>query len=144
MMEVKGGKRPFAYQVDNGAWVSDTLFTNLAGGAHTVVMKDKNGCTTSLTFTVETIDEIEIPNGFTPNGDGMNDVWVLKNLSVLYPKCKVMVFNRWGVEVFRSTGYGQEWDGTINGKNLPDGTYYCIIELGEGKAPLRKSVTIMR
>lgn len=141
---ITGGKRPFTFQVDQGSWGSDTVFTQLSGGQHTLLVKDQQGCTASMTFTVGALQEIEIPNGFTPNGDGLNDLWVLKNLSALYPQCRVMVYNRWGVEVFRSAGYPKEWDGTLHGKPLPDGTYYCIIELGNGEPALRKSVSILR
>ncbi|GAB3817882.1 hypothetical protein GCM10028895_14430 [Pontibacter rugosus] len=69
---------------------------------------------------------------------------MIKNLQLLYPRCKVTVYNRWGSPVYESIGYKREWDGTFNGKILPDGTYYCIIELGEGQAPMKRSVTIMR
>jgi large repetitive protein len=126
------------------------------------VVKDSKGCTAQVSFTIETevevtpedpttpgdpgheFGELDIPNGFTPNGDGINDRWVLKNLSLLYPNCKVTVYNRWGSPVFESAGYKTEWDGTHNGKRLPDGTYYCIIEFGNSDAPLKRSVTIMR
>ena len=141
---LKGGVKPYTFQVDNGSINSDSVLTNLSGGNHTVLVQDKNGCSVSVPFVIEALDNIDIPNGFTPNNDGMNDRWVLKNLSIIYPKCRVQVFNRWGMLVFDSIGYRKEWDGTFNGKNLPDGTYYCIIELGNGEAPLKKSVTIMR
>jgi len=141
---LRGGVKPYTFQVDNSGVVTDSVLTNLSGGNHTVVVQDKNGCAVTIPFVIEALTDIEIPNGFTPNNDGINDKWVLKNLSVIYPKCSVKVFNRWGMLVFDSIGYRREWDGTYNGKNLPDGTYYCIIELGKGEAPLKKSVTIMR
>ncbi|GAA4444934.1 hypothetical protein GCM10023188_47440 [Pontibacter saemangeumensis] len=142
--KVEGGVKPYAYQLDNGSFTTATELSNLSGGTHTLVVKDANGCTTEVTFTIDAITEIEIPNGFTPNGDGLNDRWAIKNLALLYPNCRVAVYNRWGSPVFESTGYSREWDGTFNGKRLPDGTYYCIIELGDGQASMKKSVTIMR
>ena len=141
---VEGGVKPYTYQLDSGSFTTATELSNLSGGIHTLVVKDANGCTSEITFTIEAITEIEIPNGFTPNGDGLNDKWAIKNLALLYPNCRITVFNRWGSPVFESSGYSREWDGTINGKRLPDGTYYCIIELGDGQAPMKKSVTIMR
>jgi large repetitive protein len=142
---MKGGKRPFAYQLNNGSFGGDSLFTNLSAGTHSVVVKDANGCTTTLSLAIEeALADIEIPNGFTPNGDGINDRWALKNLARYYPQCKVTVFNRWGSQVFYSAGYSREWDGTYNGQPLPDGTYYFIIELGSSEPTIKKSVTIMR
>ncbi|GAB3529569.1 hypothetical protein GCM10027443_09140 [Pontibacter brevis] len=141
---VSGGVAPYTYKLDNGNFTTSTALNNLSGGTHTLLVKDASGCTTEVTFTIEAIDDIEVPNGFTPNGDGINDRWEIKNLSRLYPRCRVTVYNRWGSLVFESFGYNTEWDGTYNGKNLPDGTYYCIVELGDGRAPLKKSLTIMR
>ncbi|WP_162052936.1 T9SS type B sorting domain-containing protein [Pontibacter pamirensis] len=142
--KVEGGAKPYSYKVDNGGFTTATEFNNLSSGTHTLVVKDANGCTTEVTFTIEALDDIEFPNGFTPNGDGLNDKWAIKNLSTLYPRCRVTVYNRWGSLVFESIGYNKEWDGTFNGKKLPDGTYYSIIEFGDGRAPMKKSLTIMR
>jgi len=144
LSKVEGGVKPYTYQLDNGSFTTATEFNNLGGGTHTLLVKDARGCTSLVTFTIEAITDLEIPNGFSPNGDGLNDKWVIRNLSTLYPRCRVTVYNRWGSPVFESSGYNRAWDGTLNGKKLPDGTYYCIIELGEGQSPLKKSVTIMR
>ena len=142
--KVEGGVGPYTYQLDKGSFITTTDLNNLSGGTHTLLVKDARGCTTEVSFTIGAITEIEIPNGFSPNGDGLNDTWVIKNLALLYPRCRVTVYNRWGSPVFESYGYTSAWDGTFNGKRLPDGTYYCILELGDGQAPLKKSVTIMR
>ncbi|MCJ8166071.1 gliding motility-associated C-terminal domain-containing protein [Pontibacter sp. E15-1] len=141
---VAGGVAPYTYQLDGGGYTSATEFANLGGGAHTLLVKDANGCTAQVSFSIGAITDIEVPNGFTPNGDGLNDTWAIRNLALLYPRCTVTVYNRWGSPVFTSYGYTREWDGTINGKKLPDGTYYCIIVLEDGQPPLRKSLTIMR
>ncbi|WP_224746301.1 T9SS type B sorting domain-containing protein [Mucilaginibacter glaciei] len=94
---------------------------------------------------VKTIAEcsIVINNTFTPNGDGVNDFW---NLPVLqgYPGCSVIVFNRYGKQVFQSIGYSKPWDANYNGKPLPSGTYYYIIDTKTGIPALSGSVTILR
>lgn len=141
---ISGGAAPYMYSVDGGGFTADSVFTNLAAGLHTLMVKDSFGCTAEVTFTVEGFNDIDIPNGFTPNGDGINDKWMLKNLATLFPHCRVTVYNRWGSPVFESRGYTNPWDGTYNGKRLPDGTYYCVIEFGDGSSPLKRSVTIMR
>ena len=143
--KIEGGAKPYAYQLDNGSFTQNTELNNLSGGVHTLLVKDANGCTTQVNFTIEATTDIEIPNGFTPNGDGINDtVGALKTSpsSTLNAQLRCTTagaaryLNRWVTT--------WDWDGTFNNKRLPDGTYYCIIELGDGQPPLKKSVTIMR
>jgi len=89
------------------------------------------------------ISAINIANTFTPNGDNINDYWVIKNIEN-YPNALVQVFNRYGQVVFFSNGYGTSWDGTINSKPLPVGTYYYIINLSTNCNLLSGSLTIIR
>ncbi len=63
---------------------------------------------------VKVLPKIIVPNAFTPNGDGINDTWVLLYMES-YPNCIVEVFNRYGQRVFHSSGYGRAWDGRMNG-----------------------------
>lgn len=85
---------------------------------------------------------VNIPNAFSPNGDGVNDTWQIPLFSS-YIYSKVQVFNRNGQLVFSSVGYDRPWNGTQNGKPLPVGTYYYVIEPGMGR-PLRTgSITIL-
>ncbi|HSK12529.1 MAG TPA: PKD domain-containing protein, partial [Phnomibacter sp.] len=72
-----------------------------------------------------------IPNAFSPNGDGINDVWVIKHLDE-YPGSSVQIFDRYGKVVFSSIGYNQPWDGKQNGIPLPSGVYYYIIDPKNG------------
>ena len=74
-----------------------------------------------------------IPNTFTPNSDGTNDVWVIKDLQY-YPGCTVEIFNRYGQHLYHSLGYSRAWDGIYNSRPLPSGTYYYIINLNDGTA----------
>lgn len=66
-----------------------------------------------------------VPKVFTPNSNGVNDVWEVKNLN-LYPICKVHVYKRWREDVYSSIGYGIPWESTYRGAVLPSGTYYMI------------------
>ncbi|MFN5425308.1 MAG: gliding motility-associated C-terminal domain-containing protein, partial [Bacteroidota bacterium] len=84
-----------------------------------------------------------ISNAFSPNGDGINDVWVLRFLQD-YPNATVQIVNRYGQVVFLSTGYSQPWDGKYRGQNLPIGTYYYLINLRNGKPTIVGSVTIVK
>ena len=71
-------------------------------------------------------DSLEMPTGFSPNGDGPNDFFVIHGL-VRYPDNELKVFNRWGNLVYQKKNYNNEWNGTNNnGDKLPDGTYFAI------------------
>jgi len=67
-----------------------------------------------------------ICNIFTPNGDGHNDLWEILNLNDIAP-CEVNVFNRYGIKVYSSSDYRNNWDGTFNGKLLANDTYYYFV-----------------
>jgi gliding motility-associated-like protein len=110
-----------------------------------VVVTDTNGCVNSDTIYVRPIPQIVFPNGFTPNGDGINDDWQIDYIDQ-FPNSVVEVYNRWGQMLFRSVGYTQRWDGRYNGEELPVGTYYYIIELNDPLFPDTYSgpITIMR
>jgi gliding motility-associated-like protein len=112
---------------------------------YTVYVTDTNGCVYTDSVIVEVVPDIIIINGFTPNGDGVNDVWEL-DFAVYFPDLEVFVYNRWGEELFRSSGYAVPWDGKFKGKDLPVGTYYYIIQLNDNKYPdpFSGPVTIMR
>jgi gliding motility-associated-like protein len=86
---------------------------------------------------------INIPNAFTPNGDGINDLWDIQALSA-YPQCVVSIFTRYGNLIFQSRGYPKPWDGTYKGTALPMGAYYYVINLQNDSKPLAGSVTIIR
>lgn len=130
--------------------LGDPLNANpIAGPAGTtmyiVTVTDSNGCTANDTMIVDVVPSIFIPDGFTPNADGTNDTWVIDNI-FLFPECEVEVYNRWGELLFRSVGYGTPWDGRYDGKELPVGTYYYIINLNDPMFPdvLTSPLTIMR
>lgn len=100
-------------------------------------------CETTVPVTVNVISPINIPNTFTPNGDGFNDRWLINDL-LPFPACVVDVFNRYGQLLFHSVGYGRAWDGIYNGGKLPPGTYYYMIDLKNGDKPLSGWVAILR
>jgi gliding motility-associated-like protein len=94
-----------------------------------------------ITITLET--QVIVINTFTPNGDGINDTWVIPSLSE-YINCAVNVFTRHGMLVYNSIGYPNAWDGTYGGKAVPAGTYYYVIDLKNGKSKLSGFLTILR
>lgn len=102
------------------------------------------GCPGKDSVTVFVNESLEIPTAFTPDSDGWNDVWNIKELEN-YPNCSVKIYNRWGHLIFESEGYETPWDGNYNGSPLPTGSYFYVIELGPGSlAPMTGSVTIIK
>ena len=104
---------------------------------------DINGCTNSDTVYVKVLYNPLVPNVFSPNGDNINDTWVIKYLDT-YPDCVVQVFTRSGQPIYFSKGYSVPWDGKYKGQSLPLATYYYIIKSEIGKKLLSGSVTIIR
>lgn len=76
--------------------------------------------------------KVEIPNTFTPNGDGVNDRWLIPSIEG-YDKVKLRVVNRYGQLVFETTDAKQTWDGKADGKALPAGTYYYTLYINDDK-----------
>lgn len=119
--------------------------TGLAAGTYTVTVTDVLGCLGSASFTVGRNDAacLNIPNAYTPNDDGTNDTWVLRNIE-LYPDASIRVFNQWGVVIFEANGADDPWDGTYRGTELPAATYYYIIVLNDQIPPYTGAVTLVR
>jgi len=92
-----------------------------------VVSADNCGTDSSSVF-IRVYRKITIPNAFSPNNDGRNDYWEIKDLNT-YPDCQVSVFNRYGARIYQTLGYNSPWNGLYNGAILPAGTYYYIIDL---------------
>ncbi|GAA4325353.1 PKD domain-containing protein [Flaviaesturariibacter amylovorans] len=101
------------------------------------------GCTASDSLTVKILLPVKIPNAFSPNGDGQHDTWAIESLKD-YPGATVEVFNRYGQRVYFSNGYSVPWDGRYNGSLLPFATYYYVIVLQNGFAPITGTITIIK
>ena len=91
------------------------------------------GTATSSVF-VRVYKTLTVVNTFTPNGDGVNDYWDIKNIDD-YPNAGISVYNRYGQQVFQSIGYPKPWDGNYKGEKLPAGTYYYIVDPKDDNLP---------
>jgi gliding motility-associated-like protein len=110
---------------------------------YTLTVTTDKGCTASTEIFIKVLKFPEVPNSFTPNGDGVNDTWNVKYLES-YPNATVHIFNRYGEKLFQTVNYLTPWDGTKNGSDLPFGTYYYIINPQNGRKIISGSVTILR
>lgn len=129
-----GGNGGFTFSWSTGSM--NKSIRNLATGWYGVTLTDQEGCTLEEEFTIEITDDprgclknLIIYEVFTPNGDGVNEFWVIEGLEN-YPENTLELFNRWGQPVFRADNYNSQWQGTTtNGKPLPHGTYYYLLTL---------------
>jgi gliding motility-associated-like protein len=113
---------------------------------YTLQLTTPQGCISTDDVTVTVLECIQPMQAFSPNGDGINDVWLVTNPQCLR-QARVQVFNRYGSLVYESGDYKNNWDGTYSGKAVADGTYYFVISytLINGKINyLRGNVTILR
>ncbi|MEL7020225.1 MAG: gliding motility-associated C-terminal domain-containing protein, partial [Bacteroidota bacterium] len=95
----------------------------------TYYLQTDTGIDTATVVVTILCEDLIIYNGFSPNGDGVNDVFTILGIE-RFPNHELMIFNRWGNEVFRSTDYQNDWGGRWNNKDLPDGTYFYIFDNG--------------
>ncbi len=114
-----------------------------------MTVTDANGCISTDNAAVTVLPYcLKVMNAFTPNGDGMNDRWIVTNNGGLcVTNVYVTVFNRYGGEVYVNPNYQNNWDGTYKGNPVPDGTYYYVINytLFNGrKVTVKGDVTILR
>jgi len=146
---VSGTTQPYTYawfdsshqQVYNGL-----NLTGVPPGNYELVVTDINGCvlnSNTLDFTDISNRALKVPSAFSPNGDSANDTWRIEG-AVNYPTAEFSVYNRNGERVFYSKGYATDFDGQYNGKALPVGVYYYIIDLKTDCPKLNGSVTLIR
>ncbi len=116
-------------------WSGDRILANetdqtivaqpLKNTTYKLTTTNENGCLAEAEIKVIVKTEFDIPNTFTPNGDGINDTWIIPYVN--YVNSTLKVYNRQGQLVYSATNYNNNWDGTSDGKVLPWGAYYYVI-----------------
>jgi gliding motility-associated-like protein len=126
--------------IQGSAWFANaddpvTGITGLSVGANVLVLIADNGaCATNSDTVIIHVNDLFIPEGYSPNGDGVNDRFEITGIS-LFPEAELNVFNRWGQNVLSRTGYANDWEGrSNNGGTLPDDTYFYVLNLSQGRA----------
>ena len=148
LANVTGGTPTYAYSwtnIENTLSNNTANWSNLPKGNYILTVTDFYGCT--LTKSIELTEplDLELPNGFSPNGDGYNDNFLVHGLDV-YPDNSIVIFNRWGNQIYSKDGYYNEWDGknSKSGESLPDGTYFVVLKIKNTGRTLQGYVDLKR
>lgn len=120
----------YEFSLDGINYQDSNVFNNLEAGEYLVYVQDKNGCgITTMSFYV-----LDYPKYFTPNDDGYNDTWQIKNLDKRgFEASKIYIFDRYGKLLKQTSPLSQGWNGIFNGNPLPSTDYWFVLELTNGK-----------
>ena len=138
---------------NGNAYIDSTILVD--GQVYYAAIQSSTGCESSIrlevTVSINDCTDIIIPDGFSPNDDGINDFFVIKNIRTLYPNFDLEIFNRYGNVLYKGNAASQDWDGTsdkgiqIGGNKLPAGVYFFIINFNDGvREPLQGRVYLSR
>jgi gliding motility-associated-like protein len=112
-------------------------------GQYALDVEDASGCKASTLYVVVPYCAPPMPpNAFSPNGDGVNDLWTVAGLED-DPDAKIHVYNRFGVSVFDGSAKQPSWNGKFRGTDVPDGTYYYVVIKSSAK-PITGSLVLIR
>lgn len=140
-----GFQGPYYYSWSNGQSTQEA--TGLTAATYTLTVTYGSGSDTTVTVKIKELTCPIVPGqSFTPNGDGIRDVWLLDNVQ-FYPNFLLIVYNRWGQKVFEQKGEYVPWDGTSDGVKVPDASYYYILipdQDHKDEGLIKGSVTIVR
>lgn len=119
---------PYEYSLDGTNYKTSPLFTNLDAGEYTAYIRNSSNCE-YLNYSIAILD---YPRFFTPNNDGFNDTWKIKNLE-LFPKAILTIFDRYGKLLTQINTINSEWNGKFSGYELPADDYWFTLNFGAGK-----------
>ena len=122
----KGGS--YEYSLDGINFQVSNVFEGLSTGTYTAYIRDVNSCE----YSISEITILDYPRFFTPNDDGFNDTWKIKNLN-LFPKAIVSIFDRYGKLLTQINTLKNSWDGKYNGQKIPADDYWFSLNFGDGK-----------
>uniref|UniRef100_UPI00047BB053 T9SS type B sorting domain-containing protein n=1 Tax=Flavobacterium filum TaxID=370974 RepID=UPI00047BB053 len=121
---ITGGSGNYIYQLNDGPWQTQPVFTGVPEGENNIAIQDLNGC--GIIYV--SVYSLNYPRFFTPNGDGFNDTWNISGITE-QPNALIAIFDRYGklLKTIKASE-GRGWDGTYNGEPLPATDYWFSLE----------------
>ena len=143
----EGEEKPFmtryeettTYEFKQSGMTKVELYVTMAG-------YDEAELTATFSISI-TNSMLEMPNAFSPNGDGVNDIYKAKENHKSIVEFHAYIFNRWGQKIYDWTDINGGWDGTWNGKDVKDGTYYVLVKAKGADGinyEIKKDVNVLR
>ncbi|AOW10956.1 T9SS type B sorting domain-containing protein [Flavobacterium gilvum] len=123
------GKGDYEFSLDGNLYQDSPVFNGLSPGMYWATTNDKNGCGISAPYQIYVLD---YPRFFTPNNDGFNDTWKIKNLDLL-PKSSITIFDRYGKLLKQLNEPNTGWNGFYLGRELPSDDYWFALTFEDGK-----------
>jgi gliding motility-associated-like protein len=129
----------------NDASIANPIATPDQNTRYIVNVTNSFGCVDTASVFVSLLEDFNLvpQNLITPNANGENDTWKIQGIE-FYPDAKVMLFDQWGRILLDETNYKNTWDGTLDGKALPDGTYFYVISLTGTERVYKGLLTILK
>lgn len=125
------GNPPYQYIWNNG--YTGNVLDNLAPGTYAVTVTDSKNCSNQTSTTIYPAsnecyrDHVFVPNIFSPNNDGANDILFVEGKNI--ESIEFIIFNRWGQKIFVTNNVNNGWDGTFKGKDVPEGVYPYVLKV---------------
>jgi gliding motility-associated-like protein len=129
----------------NNNLISTPTASPLITTIYCVDIKDINGCenTDCVTITVDQVFNVIVSNVITPDGNDENDTWVIQGIEI-YDNVQVSIYDLWGKLIYLSEDYQNDWEGTSNDDQLPDGEYFYVIEDPLTNSVVKGTLTVLR
>ncbi|HEY1167198.1 MAG TPA: gliding motility-associated C-terminal domain-containing protein, partial [Chitinophaga sp.] len=148
-LTASGGVPPYWFSIEENSWQRDSVFAGLGVGIYALSVRDENNCVTApLSAEIDIGDECEMffPSAFSPNGDGLNDLFRPKYYKRI-TNYRLTVYNRWGAVIFQSSDPAKGWDGQFKGVLAETGTFVWVATFtnrsGQEQA-MRGTVTLVK
>jgi gliding motility-associated-like protein len=148
-LSANGGVPPYWFSIGENGWQRDSVFTGLSASVYSLSVRDGNNCVTpplSVEVDIGVECEMFFPSAFSPNGDGLNDMFRPKYYKRV-SNYQMMVYNRWGTLIFQSNNPAAGWNGEIKGVLAETGTYVWVATFtnrnGQAQA-MRGTVTLVK
>jgi gliding motility-associated-like protein len=143
LLQVNSGTPPYQYSVNGGSFTSQAEYFQLKPGQYIFTVKDKNACTISSEPIIINEIKLNIPNFFTPNADGFNDYWEVKDLW-RFSDAIIKIYDRFGRLIFAGDASNPRWDGRCNNSPVIEDDYWYFIDIPSLETQIKGHVTVKK